>query len=108
MFNQASLQNTFFGATKSMSDSSWYMDNGASSLVTSDQSQMTNCAPLHRDASGAENPHWGREFPATGIGIRNLNGDGGKDGDKISYPRGYGYGDGKNIFTEIPVRNSHR
>ncbi|KAK9105927.1 hypothetical protein Scep_022771 [Stephania cephalantha] len=46
------------------------------------------------DASGAGNLRGERGFPATGTGMGNLNGDGGRDEEKISYPRGYGYGYG--------------
>ncbi|KAK9095052.1 hypothetical protein Scep_026521 [Stephania cephalantha] len=54
---------------------------------------------------GGESP-WGRGFPATGIGMENLNGDGGGDGEKISYSRGYGYRDGEKHIRGDPRGDS--
>ncbi|KAK9133644.1 hypothetical protein Scep_013172 [Stephania cephalantha] len=60
-----------------------------------------------RDASRAGNPHRGRGFPVTGMGMENLNGDGGRDGDKISYSRRYRYGDGEKYIRGDLRGNLH-
>ncbi|KAK9144280.1 hypothetical protein Sjap_004183 [Stephania japonica] len=38
-------QSSFIGTTSHCPDSSWYMDSGASSHITSDPSQLGNCTP---------------------------------------------------------------
>ncbi|KAK9144324.1 hypothetical protein Sjap_004227 [Stephania japonica] len=44
-------QNSFLGTTSTCPDSSWYMDSGASSHITSDPSQLGNCTPYGGNAS---------------------------------------------------------
>ncbi|KAK9101251.1 hypothetical protein Scep_024681 [Stephania cephalantha] len=51
------------------------------------------------DASGVGNPNEGRGFPTMGMRMGNLNGDGGGNGDKISYPHS-----GKKYFPAVILR----
>ncbi|KAK9158460.1 hypothetical protein Scep_005034 [Stephania cephalantha] len=89
------------GGEKSDADRVWAVDFSLKYAVGSEVvADLLLARPARRrlctrDASGAGNPHGGRGFPASGMRMGNLNGD----GDKISYPCGYEYGDGEKTYS---------